>query len=297
MTGRVSTGPAHKGTLFIVATPIGNLADLSARAQRVLAEVDLVAAEDTRHTGRLLSQFGIKTPQMALHEHNEAEVVHVLLARLGAGASVALVSDAGTPLISDPGYRLVRAARESGVAVSPVPGPNAAVAALSIAGLPTDRFCFEGFLPPRGKARRERLAELGGEARTMIFYASVHRVREAVRDCTDVFGAERPAFLGRELTKRYEQAVAAPLGELSAMLEDGGIPPKGEFVLVVGGAAAAPARDAAAEALEERLLRALSAELPASRAAAVAAAVTGGTRNRLYNRLLALTGSSDGGET
>lgn len=298
MTGRVSTDRVHGGTLFIVATPIGNLADLSARAERVLAEVDLIAAEDTRHTGRLLSSFGIKTPQLALHEHNEAEIVEVLLARLEEGASVALVSDAGTPLISDPGYRLVRAARARGITVSPVPGPNAAVAALSVAGLPTDRFCFEGFLPRRNKARRERLGALKREARTMIFYASVHRVRETLEECVDAFGATRPAFLGRELTKLHEQGTTAPLGELLAMLEDGGIPPKGEFVLVVGGAAtgAAPGEDAAREAAEERLLRALAVELPASRAAAVAAAVTGGTRNRLYKRLLALTGSSGAGE-
>ncbi|HZD52438.1 MAG TPA: 16S rRNA (cytidine(1402)-2'-O)-methyltransferase, partial [Woeseiaceae bacterium] len=253
MTGFESQ--ASKGALFVVATPIGNRADLSPRAQQVLAQVDLIAAEDTRHTGRLLSEFGIKTPQFALHEHNENHVVPALLGRLESGASIALVSDAGTPLISDPGYRLVRAARGSGIPVVSLPGPNAAVAALSIAGLPTDRFCFEGFLPPRAKARRERLASLSGETRTMVFYASVHRIRDVVADCADRFGASRPAFIGRELTKRHEQSVAATLGELLALLDDGRIVPKGEFVLIVGGdgAIAAPALD------EDRLLAALAA--------------------------------------
>jgi 16S rRNA (cytidine1402-2'-O)-methyltransferase len=271
-------------TLFVIATPIGNLADLSPRAQRVLAEVDLIAAEDTRHTGRLLSQFGIETPQMALHEHSEQEVVPRLIERLKGGASVALVSDAGTPLISDPGFRLVRAAHAAGIPVSPVPGPNAAIAALSVAGLPTDRFCFEGFLPARAAARRARLAELADEPRTMVFYAAVHRVRDAVADCVAAFGAERPAFVGRELTKLHEQGVQASLGELSAMLGDGRLPEKGELVLVVGGSPEPKA--GAAEPFERRLLEALASELPASRAAAVAAAVTGGSRNRYYRELI-----------
>ncbi|HEX2139465.1 MAG TPA: 16S rRNA (cytidine(1402)-2'-O)-methyltransferase, partial [Woeseiaceae bacterium] len=236
--------------------------------------------------GRLLSQFGIETPQFALHEHNEKDVVDALVERLLGGASIALVSDAGTPLVSDPGYRLVLAAHRAGVPVSPLPGPSAAIAALSVAGLPTDRFCFEGFLPARPKARRDRLARLRSEPRTMIFYASVHRVQDVIADCDDAFGSGRPAFIGRELTKRHEQATSAPLGELRGMVEDGRIPAKGEFVLVVGGS---EAPEKSSEALsEDRLLTALSAALPASKAAAVAAAVTGKPRAELYRRLLEL---------
>lgn len=276
------------GTLYVIATPIGNMADLSPRAQRLLAEVDLVAAEDTRHTGRLLSHFGIEKPQMALHEHNEQAVLGQLLERLEGGASVALVSDAGTPLISDPGYRLVRAAHEAGIPVSPVPGPSAVIAALSVAGLPTDRFCFEGFLPARPGPRRARLATLASEPRTLVCYVSVHRVRETLDDFVAAFGASRPAFVGRELTKLHEQAHYASLGEIAAMLDDGRLPAKGEFVLVIGGA---PEREAAREGepFERRLLEVLAAELPASRAAAVAAAVTGGNRQRLYRELVALS--------
>lgn len=274
------------GTLFVVATPIGNLADLSSRARELLAQVDLIAAEDTRHTGRLLSQFGIETPQFALHEHNEKDVIETLLERLRAGTSIALVSDAGTPLVSDPGYRLVLAAHRAGIPVSPLPGASALLAALSVAGLPTDRFCFEGFLPARPKARRERLAGLVAEPRTMIFFASVHRIRDTLADCEQAFGAARPACIARELTKRYEQVAAAPLGDLLAMLEDGRIPGKGEFVLVVGGSGA-PAKSEG-ELSEDRLLAALSSALPASKAAAVAAAVTGKPRAALYRRLLEL---------
>lgn len=274
------------GTLFVVATPIGNLADLSPRARELLAQVDLIAAEDTRHTGRLLSQFGIETPQFALHEHNEKDVIEPLLERLRSGASVALVSDAGTPLVSDPGYRLVVAAHRAGVPVSPLPGASAMLAALSVAGLPTDRFCFEGFLPARPKARRERLASLGAEPRTMIFYASVHRIRDTLADCEQAFGSTRPACLARELTKRYEQVAAAPLGDLRPMLEDGRIPDKGEFVLVVGGSGAPAKSDD--ERSEDRLLAALSSALPAGKAAAVAATVTGKPRAELYRRLLEL---------
>lgn len=276
----------NPGTLFVVATPIGNLADLSPRARETLAQVDLIAAEDTRHTGRLLSQFGIETPQFALHEHNENDVVDALIERLQGGISIALVSDAGTPLVSDPGYRFVLAAHRAGVPVSPVPGPSAAVAALAVAGLPTDRFCFEGFLPARPKARRDRLEALADEPRTLVFYASVHRIRETLADCERAFGPERPACIGRELTKRHEQVAAAALGDLRAMLEDGRMPDKGEFVLVVGGSGG-PAKSGA-EISEDRMLRALASALPASKAAAVAATITGKPRAELYRRLLEL---------
>jgi 16S rRNA (cytidine1402-2'-O)-methyltransferase len=279
-----------KGTLFVIATPIGNLADLSPRAKQLLAQADLIAAEDTRHTGRLLSQFGIETPQFALHEHNENEALPILMDRLNGGASIALVSDAGTPLISDPGYRLVLEAHRSGITISPVPGPNAAVAALSVAGLPTDRFCFEGFLPARRKARRDKLEALRPEPRTTIFYASVHRIRDLVADCAHAFGASRDAFIGRELTKLHEQCVAAPLGELLAMIDDGRIPSKGEFVLAIAGNdAAVDDRELSSDEAVDRLLTELAAVLPGSQAVTIAAAVSGRNRNHLYRRMLELT--------
>jgi 16S rRNA (cytidine1402-2'-O)-methyltransferase len=279
-----------KGTLFVIATPIGNLADLSPRAKQLLAQADLIAAEDTRHTGRLLSQFGIETPQFALHEHNENEALPILMDRLNGGASIALVSDAGTPLISDPGYRLVLEAHRSGITISPVPGPNAAVAALSVAGLPTDRFCFEGFLPARRKARRDKLEALRPEPRTTIFYAPVHRIMDLVADCAHAFGASRDAFIGRELTKLHEQCVAAPLGELLAMIGDGRIPSKGEFVLAIAGNdAAVDDRELSSDEAVDRLLTELAAVLPGSQAVTIAAAVSGRNRNRLYRRMLELT--------
>ncbi|MDX2411586.1 MAG: 16S rRNA (cytidine(1402)-2'-O)-methyltransferase, partial [Woeseiaceae bacterium] len=223
------------GTLFVVATPIGNLEDLTPRARQTLAEVDLIAAEDTRHTGRLLSHFGVKTRLLALHDHNEAELADKVIDKILAGQSVALVSDAGTPLVSDPGYRLVKAAHQRGVPVSPIPGASALTAALSVAGLATDKFCFEGFLPAKKKARFDVLANLRDEARTMVFYESVHRIEAAIAALCGVFGTSRSAYLGRELTKMHEQCVYATLGEIHAQLLDGSIIKKGEFVIVVGG--------------------------------------------------------------
>jgi len=275
-----------RGTLFVVATPIGNLEDMSLRARQTLAEVDLVAAEDTRHTGRLLSHLGVKTRQFALHEHNEERATETLIGALESGKSVALVSDAGTPLLSDPGYRLVRAAHEKGIRVSPVPGPSAIAAALSAAGMPTDRFCFEGFLPARRVARQQRLQALAREPRTLVFFEAVHRIADTVADMTDVFGAERPAFIGRELTKLHEQCVHSTLGALLRGLHDAGIAARGEFVIVVAGAeeADAPSLDV------DGLLQELAALVPARKAAAIAARVTGGRRNALYERLLELSG-------
>jgi 16S rRNA (cytidine1402-2'-O)-methyltransferase len=278
------------GTLYIVATPIGNLDDLSPRARQVLSAVDIVAAEDTRHTGRLLKSFGIKTRQTPLHEHNEQDVALSLVAQLEAGSSVALVSDAGTPLVSDPGYRLVRMAHEHGIRVSPVPGPSAAVAALSAAGLPTDAFCFEGFLPARRQPRLDRLEALRHEPRTLIFYESVHRVKALFADLASVLGDARRAFVGRELSKLHEQCVAGAVGELRAMLEDGRIPAKGEFVVVTEGDKAA--RTASASELDaDRLLAELVLAVPGKKAVEIAAAVTGRNRNALYRRMLALSGS------
>ena len=272
------------GTLFVVATPIGNLEDLSPRARQTLAEVDLVAAEDTRHTGRLLSHLGLKTRQFSLHEHNEARASATLVEKLLSGISVALVSDAGTPLVSDPGYRLVQAAHANAVRVVPVPGPSAVTAALSVSGLPTDRFAFEGFPPAKPVARRKWLEARATDPRTLLFFEAVHRIEATLRDMADIFGADRPAFLGRELTKLHEECRHASLGELLAAMNDGTIPSKGEFVVAVHGAdeAAAASFDA------DRLLVELADVLPPKKAAAIAARITGEKRNALYQRLLTL---------
>ncbi len=276
------------GTLFVVATPIGNLEDLSPRARQTLAEVGLVAAEDTRHTGRLLSHLGLKTPQFSLHEHNEARASTTLVEKLLAGMSVALVSDAGTPLVSDPGYRLVQAAHANAVRVVPVPGPSAVTAALSVSGLPTDRFAFEGFPPARPAARRKWLQARAAEPRTLLFFEAVHRIEATLRDMVEIFGADRGAFLGRELTKLHEECRRASLGELLAAVSDGTIPGKGEFVVAVHGADAV----AAASFDADRLLAELADVLPPKKAAAIAARITGEKRNALYQRLLALRGES-----
>lgn len=281
------------GSLFIVATPIGNLEDLAPRARRILAEVDLVAAEDTRHTGRLLKHFGIDTPLFPLHDHNERDATAALLQRLGEGASVALVSDAGTPLVSDPGYRLVAAAHTHGIRVSPLPGPSAVVAGLCIAGLPTDRYCFEGFLPSKQGARRERLAALHREPRTMVFYVAVHRLRTVLADLAAAFGDARDAFLGRELTKLHEQCVAATLGDLVRRVGSGEVPAKGEFVLVVAGN---PDRAEAPAIPADRLLEALVAVLPGKQAAAIVAEVCSLGRNEVYRRMLELSGDRSPGD-
>ena len=267
------------GTLHVVATPIGNLADLSPRALDTLRAVDAICAEDTRHTRHLLAHFGIEKPLLALHEHNEAEVAGRLVARLAAGDSLALVSDAGTPLVSDPGYRLVRAAREAGIRVSPVPGPSAIIAALSVAGLPSDRFAFEGFLPAKSGARRERLAALAGETRTLVFYESSHRIAEALADARAAFGDDRRAVLARELTKLFETVLDGGLSELQARVEADPNQRKGEFVLLVQGAG----EDADARIAEGRRVYALlAAELKPSVAAKLAAEITGAPRKALY---------------
>lgn len=275
------------GTLFVVATPIGNRGDLSARARETLAGVDLVAAEDTRHTGSFLAQLGISRPLVSLHEHNEAKRVPELVERLAAGARIALVADAGTPLLSDPGYRLVAAAGAAGFAVVPIPGPCAVIAALSVAGLPTDRFVFEGFLPTRGPKRRARLAALASEARTLVFYEAPHRLADTLADLAAAFGEDRPAVLARELTKLHESVYREPLGALAAAARGDANMTRGEAVLAVAGAPAADP-DAAATGLADRLLVALLAELPLSRAVDVVAEATGERRNRVYQRALTL---------
>jgi len=272
------------GTLFVVATPIGNLEDLSPRARQTLADVDLIAAEDTRHTGRLLSHFGVEARLLALHDHNETDRAEMVIRELAAGRSVALVSDAGTPLISDPGYRLVKAAHEAGINVSPIPGPSAMIAALSVAGLATDRFCFEGFLPAKKKGRRDALAGLTNETRTMVFYESVHRMESSVADMVEVFGRARSVFLGREMSKMHEQCISTTLGELSRQVMENEITQKGELVVVVAGT-----DEPSSSSLDvDRLLAELAGKLPDKEIAKAVANATGEKRNALYKRLLDL---------
>ena len=270
---------ATTGTLWVVATPIGNRDDLTARAVQVLREVAVIAAEDTRHSRPLLMHYNIDTPLKALHDHNERSEVDALVARIQAGDSVALISDAGTPLISDPGFRLVRAARAAGVRVSPVPGACAAIAALSVAGLPSDRFVFEGFLPAKSGARRQRLQELAGETRTVICYESSHRVLESLEDMRDVLGAEREVVLARELTKMFETVVGEPVGDLVARVAADPNQQKGEFVLMIAGRPG-DADDKLAEGL--RVFAILRADLPPAKAAKLAAAISGAPRKLLY---------------
>ncbi|WP_061240611.1 16S rRNA (cytidine(1402)-2'-O)-methyltransferase [Ectopseudomonas composti] len=269
------------GTLYVVATPIGNLDDISARALRILREVALIAAEDTRHSARLLQHFGIQTPLAACHEHNERDQGGRFLARLQAGEDVALISDAGTPLISDPGYHLVRQARAAGFAVVPVPGACALIAALSAAGLPSDRFIFEGFLPAKAAGRCARLEQVREEPRTLIFYEAPHRILECLQDMREVFGADRPALLARELTKTFETLQGLPLAELCEWVAADNNQQRGECVVLVAGWQAPEGEEAvSAEAL--RVLDLLLAEMPLKRAAALAAEITGVRKNLLY---------------
>jgi 16S rRNA (cytidine1402-2'-O)-methyltransferase len=264
------------GKLWVVATPIGNLADLSPRAQEILRHVDVIAAEDTRHSSALLQHFGIGTRRVALHEHNEREVSDELVGQLRDGRQIALISDAGTPLISDPGFRLVRAARAAGIVVSPLPGPCAAIAALSVAGLPSDRFAFEGFLPAKSAARRAHLQTLSLQTRTLIFYESSHRIAETLIDCAAVFGPQRRAVVARELTKMFETVLDGSLAELCERVEADADQRRGEFVLLIAGAA----EDADTARLSEgrRLFDLLRVELSPSRAAKLAAEISGAPR-------------------
>ncbi|MBD9396234.1 16S rRNA (cytidine(1402)-2'-O)-methyltransferase [Pseudomonas sp. PDM11] len=273
------------GTLFVVATPIGNLDDLSARALKVLGEVALIAAEDTRHSARLMQHFGIGTPLAACHEHNERNEGNRFIERLLAGDDVALISDAGTPLISDPGYHLVRQARAAGIRVVPVPGACALIAALSAAGLPSDRFVFEGFLPAKTVGRRARLELVREEPRTLIFYEAPHRILECLQDMREVFGGERQALLARELTKTFETLQGMPLEQLCEWVAADANQQRGECVVLVAGWQA-PEDEAAVSVEALRVLDLLLAEMPLKRAAALAAQITGVRKNLLYQAAL-----------
>ena len=269
------------GSLYVVATPIGNLDDMSVRALKVLREVTLIAAEDTRHSSRLMQHFGISTPLAACHEHNERDEGSRFITRLLAGDDVALISDAGTPLISDPGYHLVRQARAAGIPVEPVPGACALIAALSAAGLPSDRFIFEGFLPAKAVGRKARLEQVKEEPRTLIFYEAPHRILECLQDMEQVFGADRPALLAREITKTFETLKGLPLGELRAFVEADSNQQRGECVVLVAGWTPPEDEDViGAEA--RRILDLLLEEMPLKRAAALAAEITGVRKNLLY---------------
>ena len=281
-----------QGRLYVVATPIGNLGDLSARARAVLESVGLIAAEDTRHTGSLLKHFAIRTPLMSLHEHNEKQRASEVVLRLQQGTSVALVSDAGTPAISDPGFELVRAAAAAGIDIVAVPGACAAIAALSIGALPTDRFCFEGFLPARTAARRERLSELADEARTLVFYESPHRIAAMLEDCAACFGAQRGAVVAREITKLHEAVYRGSLAELVTRAAQDADFSRGEIVLIIAGAPRM--QEAPEQAALDRVLRPLLNELPLKQAARLAAQIAEVRDNQAYKRALQLRPESGG---
>jgi 16S rRNA (cytidine1402-2'-O)-methyltransferase len=274
-------GELSMSKLYIVATPIGNLKDMTERAIETLQSVDWIAAEDTRHSKRLLEHFHLKARMRAYHDHNERKVSELLVAKMLAGETVALVSDAGTPLISDPGYRIVRLARESGIAVIPIPGACAMLAALSVAGLATDRFVFMGFL--KKKARKKQLQSLLREPGTAIIYESPHRVSELMDDMLEVLGTDRTVVVARELTKRYEQVISGSVAEQSANLKNGTIPSKGEFVILIEGITVAYDEHRADE-----VLQLLLKEVAVSKAVMLAAKLTGVSKNELYQRALAI---------
>ena len=268
------------GTLYIVATPIGNLQDITQRALAVFAEVDLIAAEDTRHSGLLLSHYGIKKPFFALHDHNEQQKADLLVEKLRVGTNIALISDAGTPLISDPGFHLVRKCRQAGVKVVPLPGACAAITALCASGIASDRFCFEGFLPAKSKARRDRLQNLQKEDRTLIFYESTHRILDTLADVEELFGAERYVVLAREITKTWETISGDSVGNLRRWLSEDANRTKGEMVLIVEGCIETGETEFSPEVV--KALKLIAAELPLKKAAAIVAELYGYKKNALY---------------
>ena len=279
MRMRIIVARMH-GRLQVVATPIGNLADLSARAREALISADVIAAEDTRHTRVLLRAIGIAKRLVSLHEHNESQRTPELLARLAAGETIALVSDAGTPLLSDPGLELVQRAAHAGFKVHAIPGPSAITSALAVAGLPTDRFCFEGFLPARAHERRAALAALAHEPRTLVLFEAPHRIVATLTDMAAEFGSERQAVVARELTKAHETVYRGTLRELLARAQAEDNFRRGEMTLVVHGAA--PAAAAVNQQLLRRAVDLLAKELPPGRAAAIAAQLTGASRAAAY---------------
>ncbi|SMB80804.1 16S rRNA (cytidine1402-2'-O)-methyltransferase [Pasteurella testudinis DSM 23072] len=270
----------QSGILYIVATPIGNLQDISQRALAILATVDRIAAEDTRHSGVLLSHYGIKKPLFALHDHNEQQKAELLVARLRQGENIALISDAGTPLISDPGFHLVRHCRQAGIKVVPIPGACAAITALCAAGIASDRFCFEGFLPAKSKARRDKFEGLKNEERTLIFYESTHRILDSLQDMQTVWGGERYLVLARELTKTWETIHGDALDNLLHWLQQDSNRTKGEMVLIVEGQSAVEESEFSADAV--KALELISQELPLKKAAAIVAELYGYKKNGLY---------------
>lgn len=277
---------SSRGRLFVVATPIGNLDDISSRAIEVLRSVDIILAEDTRHSAGLLNRFGIGTKVSAFHEHNEASLNNAIIAKLASGLDAAIISDAGTPLISDPGFKLVQSAHQVGIQVIPIPGPSAVIAALSVSGLPTDRFVFEGFLPSRREGRRRRLEALARGTETLVILESPHRVLATLQDMVEIFGETRMGAVAKELTKVFETVRMDTLSALHAWLGEREDRQKGEFVIIISGAGKA---DADPEA-DRELLRALLAELPLKTAVQLAARISGASRNRLYALALELGG-------
>jgi len=269
------------GTLYVVATPIGNLDDMVPRAVQTLQTVAVIAAEDTRHSARLLAHFDIKTPAIAYHDHSDEHRTEQLIARLLAGENVALISDAGTPLVSDPGYRLVRKAREQGIRVAPIPGACAMVAALSAAGLPSDRFAFEGFLPAKQIARTSQLESLASDTRTLIFYEAPHRILETLQDMLVVFGAEREVVIAREVTKTFETIKGDKLAAMVEWVAADSNQQRGEIVLLVHGASKPENAEISAE--QERIMRVLLEDLPVKQASAIGAKITGLKKNFLYD--------------
>ena len=279
------TKTAQNGILYIVSTPIGNLGDITYRAVEVLRQAGLIVVEDSRHSAKLLHHYNITASSYVLHDHNERENSVKLIEKLQQGVDVALISDAGTPLISDPGYWLIQLAIENSIKVVPIPGPSAAITALSVSGLPSDRFCFEGFLPAKSQARQKRLQELAVEPRTLIFYEAPHRILDSLKDMVVCFGPQRPAVIARELTKTFETVLRDNLDSLQSQIQIDPNQQKGEFVILVQGIEAAQRMS---QTDQDRLLQVLLAELPVKQAASLASKISGVKKNQLYDRALQL---------
>ena len=277
----------QSGTLYIVATPIGNLGDMVPRAIETLQSVAVIACEDTRHSKKLLDHFRIEKPLMAYHDHSDGKSSSKILRHLASGDDIALISDAGTPLISDPGYRLVLAARQSGYQVVPIPGASAVISALSVAGLPTDKFRFMGFLPAKGSQRKKALAELSSVSDTMVFYEAPHRILDCLADAREVFGGEHPGFIAREISKTFETYLHGSLDQLLSQVEADSNQQRGEIVLVLAGAN----RTGNSTSVDgEKVLGLLLAELPAAKAAALTAKISGGDKKQYYQMAMELKG-------